>query len=226
MKKRILALLCCLVLLTVLPQLAAAHDVPDFNRKGSVSINLTYKGEPVSGGIFSIYRVADVVENNGDFSFRMIDELSDYDISLDDLGDFDLAQKIEEAVRDAGLPARMDMVDDKGHIAFGDLSLGLYLLIQPKRSDGYNAVEPFLVAVPNMENGTYNYDVNASPKVELEPAPTTKPTDPPPGTTLPGKLPQTGQNNWPVPVMLVFGMLFVFAGCWLHISGKGKKYEE
>lgn len=229
MRKRLLCALCCMLLLAVLPLTAFARNVPNLDRLGSVSVTLRYQGKPVTGGSFTLYQVAYVADNNGRYSFRLLDVLSDKGILLENLSDSQLAVQIEEAVQSTGHTGVTKTADDKGKVSFPELSLGLYLLVQQDAAPGYNPVEPFLVAVPNLHNGIYLYDVDASPKMELEPAPTTEPTEPPESTiptTVPGKLPQTGQNNWPVPVMLIMGMLFVATGCWLHISGKGKKHEE
>ena len=227
MKKRILSALCCVLLLCALPLMTFAQDVPDLTRSGSVSVTLTHKGEPVTGGSFTLYRVADIAENDGNYFFRLISSLQGYGISLEDLNDSRLAGKVADAVQAEKLEGTRKAVDRQGNVTFGELALGLYLLIQEEACPGYNAVEPFLVAVPNREKDEYYYDVDASPKVELETAPTTEPTEPStePPTTVPGKLPQTGQTNWPVPVMLVVGCLFVVCGVLLQLGGRDKHHE-
>jgi len=228
MKKRILRVLCCLVLLCALPMMAFAQDVPDLTRTGSVSVTLTHKGEPVTGGSFTLYRVADIAENDGNFFFRLVPALEGYGISLENLNDSRLAQRIADAAEDEGLQGDTLAVEVTGNVTFENLTLGLYLLVQEKACPGYNAVEPFLVAVPNRDKDAYLYDVDASPKVELETAPTTEttgPTEPPTEVTIPGKLPQTGQNNWPVPVMLIAGLLFIACGVLLQLGGRDKDHE-
>ncbi len=88
--------------------------------------------------------------------------------------------------------------------------------------------------------------MDASPKVELTPSPEeTEPseeTQPPEDTETPEPsdtteetpeeetdnephLPQTGQLNWPIPVLAVGG-LATFAGGWKVAFGKSKKDEE
>lgn len=228
MRKRILCALCCAVLLCALPMMAFAQDVPDFGRSGSVSVTLTHKGVAVTGGSFTLYQVAEVAQNDGDYWFLLTEELRDYGISLENLNDSRLAKQVYDAVQAENLAGTTLSIDKNGSVTFEALSLGLYLLIQEKACPGYNAVEPFLVAVPNRENDSYNYDVDASPKVELETAPTTEttePTEPPTEVTIPGKLPQTGQNNWPVPVLLITGLLFIACGVLLQLGGRGKDHE-
>lgn len=234
MRKRILCALCCVLLLCALPLAAFAQDVPDFGRLGSVAVTLTHKGEAVTGGSFTLYRVAQIAQNGPDYWFQPVDALLGYGFSLEQLNDSRLAQTIYDGVKKEALPGTIQSLDENGSVVFENLSLGLYLLVQEQACPGYHEVEPFLVALPNRENGAYRYDVDASPKVELETAPTTEPSEPtdpsepgepPTEVTVPGKLPQTGQNNWPVPVMLIVGGLFVVTGFWLHYSGKEKKHE-
>lgn len=224
MKKRIVSALCCVLLLALLPVMAFAHEVPDYDRFGSITVTMTYKSEAVPGGKLVLYRVGDVAENNGDYFFQLVDELAYLDVELIDPTSTKLTELIADAVEDSTLRGSVETIDKNGVVTFEGLKIGLYLLAQEQAAPGYNDVAPFLVGVPNNENGTYVYEVNASPKVELEPAPTTE-TTAPSGTTIPGKLPQTGQTNWPVPVLLLVGMLFLVAGFWLHMGGKGKKHE-
>lgn len=70
-------------------------------------------------------------------------------------------------------------MDKDGEIAFTGLELGLYLLVQHKAAKGYETAAPFLVSVPMEEDGVLRYDVDASPKVELE-----KNRNPPPPRPL------------------------------------------
>lgn len=106
-------------------------------------------------------------------------------------------------------------------VSFTNLELGLYLLVQDVAAEGCIKMEPFLVSVPMEENGGYLYDVDASPKVELAKLPVepSKPEQP----ELPGgsKLPQTGQLNWPIPLLVMSGLCLLSAG-WLLRFGKRK----
>lgn len=74
-------------------------------------------------------------------------------------------------------------VDADGNAAFEDLELGLYLIVQSKASNGYAPIKPFLVSLPMAENGKWNYEVDASPKVGgYTPVnPDTPPVPPTPG---------------------------------------------
>ena len=59
----LLALLCCLC------STAFAHDVPDLNREGQIHIAMRFDGKAVPGGKLTLYRVGEVHEDDGNYSF-------------------------------------------------------------------------------------------------------------------------------------------------------------
>lgn len=77
--------------------------------------------------------------------------------------------------------------------------------------------------------GSYVYDVNATPKMSVSTAkPSTPDTSTTPSelgtTTSTSTLPQTGQLKWPIPVMAMLGLILLLCGCFLR-SGKEDTYE-
>ena len=75
--------------------------------------------------------------------------------------------------------------------------------------------------LPYYENDHYVYDIDASPKVEIEP----KPDDPdepdePDEPKDPDELPDTGLTNWPIPVMAGCGFVLICVGATLKIRGR------
>ena len=52
-------------------------------------------------------------------------------------------------------------------IAYTNLELGLYLVIQEDKPNGYVSSNPFLVSVPDEIEGKIAYDVDASPKIDV-----------------------------------------------------------
>ena len=99
--------------------------------------------------------------------------------------------------------------------------------MQVEAAPGYEAVQPFLVTVPMLEDGRYVYDVNAYGKTALkktktDPSGTASGGTAPSGTapsgtvsagTIPaGGLPQTGQLNWPIPVLALTGCVLILIG--------------
>ena len=226
--KRILPLLIALALLATIPLSVCAHDYVDLSKKGSITLTLNYDGAPITGGRFTCVRVADVMEYDGNYCYQMLLEGQIYT-------DAASIPSAEEIYRDTVLNNTTFFEDYKithtnqtGTVTFLNLQPGLYLIINATAIPGYSQMNPFLVSLPYLEDGTYLYDVNASVKSELEkePEPTTAPTSPSGSTpTTPSKLPQTGQLTWPVPVMASTGMLLIAIGWALCFGKKKDDYE-
>lgn len=261
-KKHAAALLLGLVLLAAcaLPAFATSANIKLTDghgnpNTGSIHVNLydSTNNKALSGGELTVYRVAEVQRKNGNLSFEYCGDFDGCAIELGDLTDSTLAGQLQEYLSD-NAEGTVREVDANGNVNFDDLELGLYLVVQTKASKGYKPVNSFLVSLPMAEDGEWNYEVDASPKVgaytpepETPPFPPNKPDKPntpdtpenpdnpvAPGTpdspvapgspdnpVLPGHpnnpvmngLPQTGQLNWPIPVMAISGML-LFAFGW------------
>lgn len=224
LQKQLAVLLLAVLLVCVMDVTAYAHDVPDISKKGSISITMLYDDQPVSGGTLTLYRVGDVEENNGDYSFGLTADFIGSGVKLTDISSADLAGDLADYAVKQGYDGTEKEIGQDGKISYTELEPGLYLLVQNKAASGYNKMSPFLVSIPMNEKGVYIYDVDASPKAELEtePIPETRETTPP---EKPSRLPQTGQLNWPVPVLAVMGMM-LFAFGWMLRFGRGCKYNE
>lgn len=226
MKRRIISALGALLLLSVLI-IPVSAAVPDTNRTGSISITMTHDGEVVAGGTLTLFRIAELDLDGVDFGYRYVEPYTDCEISLDDIASPSTAADLAEYTRRNRFSGKTERIGVTGEVHFDDLQTGLYLLVQYIPAKGYYPVAPFLVSIPGVMDGSYIYDVNASPKLDLEPLdPTTKPTSPSQPTKPSGpSLPQTGQTNWPVPVMAAAGMLMVAFGWGLYASSNKKNYE-
>ena len=233
----LLALLVLLFLLA-LPLSAAAQPVPDESRNGhcSITVSMTYKGKAVRGGTLALYKVGDVAEDGGNYSFVPVEEIQADIPEFGDIESPDLAGKLckleSKLTPVTDLPKK---VGEDGKATFSDLTFGLYL-VQKTAASGYGKTAPFLVSVPYLYADEYQYDVTSQPKTDLErevptkpTGPTTKPTKPTDPTTKPTKptgpttkpttssgggkkLPQTGQLWWPVPVLACAGLGCIAVG--------------
>lgn len=202
---------------------AAAHarETLDFAKKGSLTLTMICDGERVPGGFLTLYRVGEIVEENGNDSFVLTDTFLQSGADLSQENWTELAKELEQYVLKQKISADVKEISEEGEVSFTDLTPGLYLVIQSKPADGYEKMSPFLVSIPMNEDGTYLYDVDASPKTEIvkKPTATTATTattqKEPPETTI-TKLPQTGQLNWPVPVLALLGLLLFSLGWMLR----------
>ena len=215
MKKRFPALLLTLVMVVAMAISAAAVDVPDMSKTGTINIIMHIGETLVPGGSLTIYRVGEIHEDNGDYSFVPVAPFTNCVASFGDVQSPELAAQLAAYVADNQLTGITEAVSDSGLATFKDVELGLYLVVQNVAADGYSKAEPFLIGVPQMKMGKYIYDVDASTKVNLEklpePTPPTEPTEEPPVASG-DKLPQTGQLAWPIPVLAIVGMAFIAIG--------------
>lgn len=224
------AVLLCAALLWVSGISALAKDVPDVSRRGSVRVTMREGDTVVGGGSLTIYHVGDVMEENGNYGFAATEEFAGCKESLSENLSAELAQALAQYVEENKTAGITKTIGKDGQVVFSELEQGLYLLLQRKAADGYKQVTPFLVSVPFYEEGTYVYDVDASPKVELEkdstPAVPSTPQDPQtPSVPAEPTLPKTGQLNWPIPVLAFLG-LSMFSVGWALRFGNKRMQEE
>lgn len=220
--KQIFSLLFVLTLLCITPLTAYAHEMPDENRKGTITVEMEYGGKAVTGGTLTAYRVAQIQVYDGNCSFAKTDAMAAFTGSYDDIGSASLAENIAAFVKENQILAYAMAKNKSGKAVFTDLESGLYLIVQTEASEGYEPLKPFLVSVPMNASGHYVYEINAEGKFQLhqESKPTTpsKPSEP--------TLPQTGQLNWPVPMLVMLGLGLFTAGWILRFGRKNDGYEK
>ncbi len=221
--RKFVAMALTALLLGAVATMALAHDVPDLTRKGIITVSLNLDGKPVKGGTMELYRVGDIY-NDGDenYSFVPSAPFADCGVTFENIRDPQIAAALKEFIKKHKEIKPLDTQKvSEGTVIFTEVDPGLYLVVQSKASNGCYPADPFLVSVPNMENGTYSYQVDASPKVEIE----TRPTDPPPATSQDPVLPQTGQTNWPIPMMALLGLTLFSLG-WFLCYGRRETEEN
>ena len=166
--------------------------------------------------------VIEIQEENGNYDFALTAEFAGSKASLGDIQSARLAKDLAAYATGCGIAGLTKEIGNNGEASFTNLELGLYLVVQNKAADGYSKADAFLVSIPMSENGTYIYTVDASPKVELEkaPVPTTpsKPSEP--------TLPQTGQLNWPIPILVILGLCLFTVGWMLRFGKKRDGYAQ
>lgn len=220
-RKRLPALLLAAALLLAMNVTAYAHEAPDLERTGTITVTLRCGETVISGGTLTLYRVGDIVEDDGNYGFALSGVFAESGLTLEDVQSPELAQALAEYA-DKAEGVTVD-VDKNGKAVFA-VEPGLYLLVQSKAAEGYTPAAPFLISMPNWENDRYHYEVDASPKVSVQKAPAVSPTPAP--TTPPAKLPQTGQLNWPVPVLVVLGLALFSLGWGLRFGRRKDGHEE
>lgn len=220
--KRIAAVLLVAVLAVAMSVTASAHTVPDVNKIGSITVAQQDGGETVTGGSYTLYRVGDIHVDDGNYSFALTKSFAGSQLKLTDIASAKLAKNLADYAQCHDVNGVTYRVGKGGVVYFEKLKPGLYLLMQEEAATGYNKADPFLVTVPIESEEGYLYDVDSSPKMELEKAPDTPPNTPPHDSNLP----QTGQLNWPIPVLAIGGLVFFAAGWILILSRKRGKHES
>lgn len=209
-KKRFSAFWLAALLACTFCMAAYAHEVPDANKKGEIIVEMCYDGKAVEGGAVTAYRIGQVRQNNGDYSFVKTPAMEGFSGSYDDIGAPELAERAAAFVKEQGIKDCVEAKNTEGKAVLTDLELGLYLIVQTEAAEGCEPLKPFLVSIPMNVDGQYIYEVNAEGKIqlhqELKPAEPSKPADP--------NLPQTGQMNWPIPLLTMLG-LGLFSAGWV-----------
>ncbi len=205
-------LLCLLFSLTT-----AVRAVPDLERPCSITITMRDGQTSVAGGTLELYQVGEAVEENGNYTFQITADFAGTGDTLDDLTHAEeIAVRMENCAKTLEPLATVNIGDD-GRAGFPGLTAGVYLVVQSQAAPGYERLRSFLVSVPYLEDGEYCYDLTANPKTELEKEPPTDPTKPVGPTKPTGPdLPQTGQLQWPVPVLVCTGLLLLALGIVLR----------
>lgn len=221
MRKRLLSLLLALLVLRCLCVTVSAHSVPDLV-DGSITFNVSYGDVKINDGTLTIYKVGDIAEDDGNYFFRLSAEIDPEEPVVEDPTDQALAKELAQKVQDKKLKGTAANIKD-GEAVFDPVEHGLYVVVQTTASSGYEPLAPFLISQPNYEDGIYKNDVEAKPKTQLETAPPTESTQ----ATKPGeKLPQTGQLNWPIPMLTAGGLLLFAIGWALRFGRKKDNYEK
>lgn len=228
-----------------------ALDAPDLTQTGSVTIStipggavtIYQVGTPVvEKGDASYVYTEDFAEFQEDPQFALTQAHLDSQALAGSLWDYTLNGEVEGAV----------YAIEKGSVTISGLSVGVYLIgqTQAQAAQGYSPINPFLVTVPLLDGDKWDYSVDANPKVRPispepsaspgpsaspkpsaspgpssspNPAPSPQPSSPQgPGT----QLPDTGQTNWPVPVLAVSGLVLFMLGWGLRFAGRKSEHEK
>jgi hypothetical protein len=140
----------------------------DNSLKGSVSVTLVSQdGEKVlEGAVLSVFYVATVeADENGILCYTYTDVFAECGTALDDP---ELITALDVFVAGKDLASRKMITDSMGNAVCEDLPLGLYFVQQSRAVEGFAPCAPFLVTVPIQTETGFDYDVDASPKTDVE----------------------------------------------------------
>ena len=139
-----------------------ADNIVDLNEKGSISINL--KGENnIVGAEIQIIQIGKVNIVNNNLVFEYIDELNDCNYKLSD----ENIKNIEVCIQNKKLNVTTKITDNNGKVLFDNLNLGVYYIKQINKIKNFSQIDPILIMLPKEINNSFEYNIDASPKIEI-----------------------------------------------------------
>ena len=168
--------------------------------------------------VSTLYRAGDVTQDDGNYDFTLNKEFAGSRVSLEDVQSDQTAKALASYAEAQDISGETRTISEDGKVVFQDLELGLYLLVQHEAADGFVEMAPFLIGIPMVEDGTYIYDADASPKTETEKAPV-QPEEP--------DQPKTGQNEETAPYAVAAGLSLCAVGavgCMIYARRKHSRH--
>ena len=166
MKKLIYLLTIIVLLLSGVNVFASTNNnIVDFSRKGRITVTLINEEvNYVEGANIKIYKLATAYSNNSNLDFDYHEDLKLCENAIKE-NKFD--NETVECIYSSSVESKELTTNNKGKAIFEDLDLGLYLIEQTNKVDGYSKIDPFLMYIPVNENNGWIYEVDAEPKVDI-----------------------------------------------------------
>ena len=168
----------------------------------------------------SVYQVSQQDEQ-GNFKFAVGFEnctLNEEDLSENNL------ENLKDYAKANANPVLTKVTDSNGKFTLNDLEFGKYLFVQENRTDEIT-MQTMLISVPELIDGKeLTYEVTAKPKIvnkEIIDRNEIKETR----MVRDKQLPYTGVLNWPIPVLVIAGIV-IFCIAWLKVYSTSKKKVE
>lgn len=146
-----------------------SDHIIDFNKKGKITIalNESIDSTPIEGAEITIYKVATATSENNNLVFKYIDSIKNCDGDLSNLSDISLTSKIDKCIENIDLTPQINLTNELGIVEFNNLDLGLYLVKQTNKVEGYSNIDSFLVTIPKAIDNKWTYEINANPKTDI-----------------------------------------------------------
>lgn len=155
-------------LLIMIPGMIKADTgIVDFEGRGTIELLLkeSTDGTMVPGAEISIVKIAKAIDKNNNLAFEYVDEISDCSLLVDEIKD--VSSELLECIDKSNLKYDKKITDKNGMVKFNNLELGLYLIKQTNKIEGYSSFLPFLIMIPEFIDDEWNYDIEATPKTDI-----------------------------------------------------------
>ena len=146
----------------------AADNTVDFSRTGTISVTLKTEDIAIAGAKLTAYQVADADNQNNGLSFSFTKSFADFEGSPDQLQNTEEIKRLSDYIKEKNISGISAVTDSSGYAVFDSLPLGLYIVVQTGSVEGFSDCSPFIAAIPICENGAWSYDIDATPKTNIE----------------------------------------------------------
>ena len=166
----------------------------------------------------SVYQVS-TQDEQGNFKFAA--GFENCTLNIEDLSERNL-QNLKEYAKANANPVSIKTTDSNGKFSLNNLDLGVYLFVQENKENEIT-MQTMLISIPelNKENGL-KYNVTVKPKILNKEIVEKNENQKNSTLVQDDKLPYTGVLNWPIPVLVVVGIV-IFCIAWLKVYGTSKK---
>ena len=167
MKRNRFLLMMIMLLVGINPVLADTNNnIVDFSKKGNITITLSDSSntEYVEGANIKISKLATASSLNSNLTFDYQEDLIDCQT---DIQNNNLNEDVLNCIHQSSVSTKEGITDSLGYLSFDNLDLGLYLVEQTNTVSGYSQIDPFLVYLPQVENNSWIYQIDATPKIDI-----------------------------------------------------------
>ena len=217
MKKKILKTILSNLILVLLICLLQVNTYATTSGKIYFKAVNNTTAQPVAELKVSIYQIG---IKNDEGKFVLSEGFQNCTLNFDNLTESNI-ENIKLFAKQNAKPVYTQTTDANGKFNLSNLNLGLYLCVQDSNTDQYT-MQTMLVSVPELssQNGL-EYEVTVKPKiVNIEKK--TENTATIPQKVTDEKLPYTGVLNWPIPILVILGIIIFCIG-WLKFYTEPKK---
>lgn len=243
--RRLCALLFAVVLAFSFQLVAyAAHNRYD-DDDYSITLDAHYREDDgsiffLAGDTYELTLIAhkSIDDDTLDVTYNIVDTYRDYDCDWPTTSASERLAIAKELAKVA-VPDETGVTNKYGKLTFSNLKPGLYLVARTQVAPANQEyiIDPYLVTLPIIEDGEVFKDIEVdekfahidrprpSPTPSASPTPESSPVPTPTVTpkTPKAKLPQTGQLNWPIPILIAMGLSLILLGGWLQRKSDHEK---
>lgn len=147
----------------------AESNTIDFSRKGSVTVTLTDNANNIGikGAELTAYKVASAGLKESNLVYNNLDELKTCNTDFFVLSDVEITDEIMNCVDKSTTHRVSGVTNSSGTVTLRDLDLGIYIIVQTNKVDGYAKITPYSVLLPQSIDNAWTYDIKASPKTDI-----------------------------------------------------------